>query len=322
LRQILILITFLFTSSVMASTGDEVLFNFDGSDSYKKFHLKGTKTHTEFRYEQRPQTCFRREFAGYQTRCHFVDRKICKKEFPARNCEIKKEKVCRNVAVYRKVPYTCMVTVRTPFIVFDYYTEAKISIQFGEVPKDVIPSEDFKVALMGEDISLTVTGSKKLLIEVERSEEEYFNGSVKIKEVFYEVKFYDMSKILTPLENGIREIELERSFIRFSMDETPYSNLYQFQVKIDWVRAFRKNPIELNKLFEKEDFQTEDIADETHYYLETKSLGLNLDNRRYRVTVRAKLNVNEDKLLNLKEFPTFVARRKALFKFKKKKKAE
>jgi len=176
----LFIVLFSLVSSAIASTVDVQTVRIDGSNSEVSLALRAEETRTEYRYETRPATCWRTVVEN---------RRVCRPTPQGGT-------VCHNEQYVRQIPYTCYQQVRVPYEVFENHVQASLQISFGAVPEGFRANEVVKATLRGDQLTLSSTGSKTLVLELtELQETRRMSGNIEMITVFAEVKFHDAAAV-------------------------------------------------------------------------------------------------------------------------------
>jgi hypothetical protein len=307
------IIVMLLVSSVFASSTDMREFVFDGTNQSLDFELDTSKTHTEYRYEDRLSTCFRRVFIGYQRRCYDTVRRVCDSEGRCRNV---RSRVCRDVAIYRREAYTCTITVRVPIEVFDYNVKTFATIDFDELPDGASALENFKLSVTGDDISLKVDSSKKYLILFEKEETSTLENGLKTIYVHYKLSWLDANSALKPIEQGIQNVELDYNALSFRMNGEMKPELYVYEIRLQQRRFLRRNIDKFNQRLTHVDLDQELGIDMSRFILRLADRDIDLEEGRYKIWLKVGLKVAANKVLNASEFKDFSTRFKTKVKLK------
>ncbi len=236
------------SSAVIASTGESKDYTFDGSSDEESFVLQGTKTHTEYRYEQVPSTCYREVFDGYETECSSVPvedchttsescSEVCSGNRPSNRpsggssgtrtcstvcsggdtvCSTSYETQCDQVAQYHTESYGCYETVKIPYQEFDYNTKATVTLEFGATPMELEAKEEFKVVLNGETISLQLKGSEKIItFKINEEQTAEMNGTTKEINAVYTLAFADKAEAFSATSSDLTELKYEDGKLTF-----------------------------------------------------------------------------------------------------------
>jgi hypothetical protein len=159
------LLAFLFSLSVFADTSDQKSFVYDGSFETLEVFLRSEKSHTEYRVENRPSTCYRPQIVGHRSICVGEGRRSGPnpRPFPA-------PRQCWSEPVIRTVPYSCIRPVNVEYQVKDYDVYAQVFVDIKNLSPQINPQETIFINLRGEILSVEAKGSKKFFILKNRFE--------------------------------------------------------------------------------------------------------------------------------------------------------
>ncbi len=189
-------------TSVLASTRDTETFSFDGTQIEKLVSLRAEKTHTEYRVVTQTRTCWRREIVGYNT--------VCRRPPPPQ------PQTCQRIPIYRDVPYTCYEQVRVPYEVFDYNVVANVAVEFGDVPAGISASENVTVELRGDSLSMSSTGSKRLILELaDLAQNRRLQGNTMMIDVRAKVKLHDAAPVKAAL--ALSGVSVRRNVLSYNL---------------------------------------------------------------------------------------------------------
>jgi hypothetical protein len=196
----------------IASSGETKTFTYDGTQNSVELLLKGEKTHTEYRYEQRTTTCYRTEIVGYRTICtgggYPGPGPRPGPGYPGRNCY--------QEPIYRQVAYPCTQTIQIPYEVRDFYVDAKVIVDVTNLTGISTPGEKFVVTLQGDNLSIQTVGSKKFFLMLKKQDiRENMNGSVKFMDGLYAVELIEAAPVLKALK--MTNISIENSILSFGL---------------------------------------------------------------------------------------------------------
>ena len=233
-------------------------------------------------------------FIGYQTQCYDVINRVCNRGV----CRNEVQRICRNVAIYDRVAYSCNIVVRVPVEVFDYDVQASVDIKFNDLPKDVPADEFFKLTLIGEDLTLKVNSSKNLIILFKKNQHESFESNLKKIKVKYEISFLDAFKTLAPLRAGIQNFELTSDAITFDMNGELDAALYVYDLSLVQKRFLRKRKTLINRRLSQNDFDVEAKNRETLFSFPLKKP---LERGRFVAELEVGLNIPLKEVLNAED---------------------
>lgn len=304
MRTVAILLSLVFSVSLFASTGETRSFRFDGSQRSNTLTLEGTKTHTEYRYEQRARTCYRQVLVGYRNVCRRVRTgSRCTTRNGQRVCTPVYTRRCTRRPVYRSEPYTCYETVRVPYEVFDYYTQANVNFTFAPTPAGINANEQLKVRLNGDDLSTSVNSSGKLILLYDRQETAYMDNGTKFINVQYFIEFVDLEKALAPLRGGIQLAEVKEDALIFNAGEIPQDMSYKFKLNIQKNRFLLSDPVLFSGDLNQGDLEISNMNGRSEVKVNLANLGVKLGKGRYKMSFRTEVNLPMDRILNSRDIP-------------------
>ncbi len=287
--------------SGLASTGETKSFTFDGSQDSVDLLLKGEKTHTEYKVEDVPSTCYREVMVGYQT--------ICTgggygggygRRYPGPYTQH-----CFQRPIYRSVPYSCIRTVRTPFEVKDFDVDTKVTLNISAANAEGA-KEKLTVSLLGDRLTLTMNGSKKFIgVLKTESVDEQMAGSVKIINAAYNVELVDVAGVTSALT--MKGISAKSGLIRISADSRMQRSDISFTFKIVKKNALASDVTFIDRVLENHEFKLEN----NDIVVDPSELHASLYKGKWAIT--AKLSFN-GKVLNHTELPALETSRTLILK--------
>jgi hypothetical protein len=204
----------------LASTGESKTFTYNGTQNSIELMLRGEKTHTEYRYENRTTTCYRTEIVGYRTVCSGGPgypgpgpRPYPGPGYPGPRPYPGN---CYQEPIYRQVAYPCTQTVQIPYQVKDFDVDARVLIDVTKISSAITPGEKFVVTLQGDDLSITTVGSKKFFLVLKKQDiRAHMNGSVKFIDGLYAIELVEAAPVLKALK--MTSISIENSVLSFNI---------------------------------------------------------------------------------------------------------
>ena len=273
---------------------DTQTFVYDGSQDSVELRLSSEKTHTEYRYEQRPSIC-------YRTVVHY--RTVCQNTPQGR--------FCQTVPYYQQIPYSCMQTISIPYEVKDYDVEATVSLSVASLP-EFASRETFRATLRGDTLVVTAEGSKKyLILETAKNVRSQMTGSVKYIQATHAVELVEAAPVVNAL--SITNISLQKNILNFKMGPVARPELIGFSLEV------LKNPVVGGST---ELFSRELSADEvslaaqgsgTSATVDIQALGVKMGSGRHTLTARAFFK-RAGKVLNASQFQALEAGRTLIYK--------
>ena len=263
----------------VASTGETKTFTFDGTQNSVELLLRGEKTHTEYRYEQRTTTCYRTEIVGYRT--------ICTGGYPGPGPRPRPTpgRTCYREPIYRQVAYPCTQTIQIPYEVKDYDVDARVLFDVKNLSTAMTPGEKFVVTLHGDSLSVQAVGSKKFFIMLKKQDlRESMSGAVKFMDAFYGVELIEAAPVLKALK--MTNISIENDVLSFKLGEIVNRTNIGFSLNI-----VKKKIGSDTVLFDRE-LDASEVAISTNSAgsaadVNVERLGVNLDGGKYGLTAKA-----------------------------------
>ena len=268
----------------IASSGETKTFTYDGTQNSVELLLKGEKTHTEYRYEQRQTTCYRTETVGYRTICtggsgpgYPGPRPGPGYPQPGRNCY--------REPIYRQVAYPCTQTIQIPYEVTDFYVDARVIVDVANLTGVSTPGEKFIVTLQGDNLSIQTVGSKKFFLMLKKLDlRANMNGSVKFIDGLYAIELVEATPVLKALT--MTNISIENSILSFGLG--PVAN----RANIGFSLVVVKKKLGSDTvLFDRELDSSEVIINAasagTSADVNVQTLGVNLSGGKYGLTAKA-----------------------------------
>jgi hypothetical protein len=304
MRKLACLLSFVFSLSLFASTGQTQQFNFDGSVRSNSLNLSGTKTHTEYRYEQVRRTCYRQVIVGYRDVCRNVQTGTrCTTRNGNRVCTPVYTRRCTRRPIYRSRPYTCYETVRVPYEVHDYNTLANINFTFAPTPVGVRANENLKVSLNGDSLTTTVESSGKLILLYDKQQSSFMDNGTKVINTNYFIEFVDLEKAIAPMRGGIHLTEITASELVFEAGEMPEDMSYIFKLKLTKKKLFSRNLILINRELNGNDMTVTNLNGRSVIRIKLDNANVDLAKGRYKMAFQTSLDVPADRILNSADIP-------------------
>lgn len=326
--KILMTLCFIFSLSAFGSTGETRRANYDGSQENVELLLRGTKTHTEYRYEEVARTCYRRVFSHYERvcrtryrqQCHTTPRRcrtVCTDNprprptprptprprprprprnaiemidsFTNTATEAKScrqvcsggNRVCRSVPYthcdriprYRQVPYTCYETVRIPYEVFDYETEALVQLVVKNNAHDTSVNETITATLNGESLDVSFTGNGNVIAFLDnQSSNSRMDNGVKYIYRTYHITLENADNYTAPVSRGVKNIHLSDYILEYDIGHVLQPET--LRVKASVKRGLFKKQL-FDGLLNKNQYQLIDRGDHTRVVIDLRNLGIN-----------------------------------------------
>jgi hypothetical protein len=304
----------------IASSGETKTFTYDGTQNSIELLLKGEKTHTEYRYEQRTTTCYRTDMVGYRTVCSTNGGGYPGPRpgpgYPGpRPGPRPGGQNCYQQPIYRQVAYACTQTIQIPFEVKDYDVDARVIVDVANMTGVTTLGEKFVVTLQGDDLSITTVGSKKFfLVLSKQSNRGSMNGSVKFIDALYAVELVEAAPVLKALT--MTNISIENSILSFIMGPVADRANIGFSLNVTHKKILASDVV----LFDRELDASEVILKAgnagTVADVNIQQLGVILNSGKYALTAKAFFKA-AGSIMNESQFgDTLVASRTLLYKIR------
>ena len=294
-----------FTS--IASTGESKTFTYNGTQNSVELILRGEKTHTEYRYENRTVTCYRTEIVGYRTICTGGPGPGPGPGYPGprpypRNCY--------QEPVYRQIAYPCTQTVQIPYEVKDFDVDARVLISVSNLSAASTPGENFIVNLQGDNLSIQTQGSKKFFLMLKKLDNSSrMNGNVKFIDANYSIELIEAAPVLKAL--NMTNISIENSVLNFNLGLVTSTKNIGFSLKVLKKKVFGDDIV----LFDRELSLSEIIINANNSGsaadVNVEKLGVNLEEGKYSLTAKAFFKA-EGTLMNQSQFSDLLETSKTL----------
>jgi hypothetical protein len=289
MKMLIGLLSLAISFSTLGSSGETKTFIYDGSAPSVQMILKGEKTHTEYRIEDRRTTCFRTEFAGYRTICTGG---------PSGPRGPRGPRNCYQQPVYRQVAYSCIEQVRIPFEVKDFDVDANVMIDVSKLTSVMTSaSEKFIVTLNGDDLSLSVVGSKNYFVVLKKQDvRAQMNGSVKFIDALYATELIEAAPILKALT--MTKISLEDTGLTVKMGPVATRENIAFSLNIVKKRTLASDIILLDRELAMNETVLTTTENSSTAVFDVTKLGVDLTGGKFGLTAKAYLKVSGPVLNN------------------------
>jgi hypothetical protein len=301
---------FALSLSTLASSGETKTFVYDGTQRSIELILRGDKTHTEYRYEDRQSICYRTEIVGWRTICSgpgpgYPGPGPRPMPGPGR---------CWQEPIYRQVAYSCIQRIQIPFEVKDYDVDARVIVDVTNLSEAATAGETFKVTLHGDDLSITALGSKKFFLVLKKQDvRSAIRGSVKYMDAVYAIELVEAAPVLNALK--MSNISLSNSLLSFGLG--PVTNRANLGFALTVVH--KKTLGSDTTLFDRELVASEVAINSTAAGsvagVEVEKLGVNLVSGKYALTAKIFLKAGGT-LMNKSQFGELEASRTLLYKIR------
>jgi len=253
----------------LASTGESKTFVYDGTQKSTELVLRGEKTHTEYRYESRPATCYRTVLVGYRTICFPGGPR---NPFP----------MCTQQPDYRTVPYACTQTVQIPYEVKDFDVEARVIVDVTKLSELATPGETINVSLQGDQLTVSASGSKKFFIMLTKQEvQNTVRGSVKYLDGLYALELIEAAPVLNAL--NMTNISYEDDGLNFVMGPVATTANLSFSLYVER-RKLGADRVLFNRVLTDKEFTLKTNGNVTTAVVDVEKLGVSIGGGKYAFT--------------------------------------
>lgn len=235
---------------------------------------------------------------GGQT-CHTEYQQQCTGGY--NQCTPYQYQVCNDVPVYRTETYACTQTVQVPYQVLDHHVDAKATINFAQLPAGTTANETFTVAIVNDDVVLTVpSSSKKVLIYAQKLQEVVVNGGVKVIGTIFNVDFINLEDVKASM-TSINQVSIKDNMLTFGLGKA-ITNFYLKNYLMIEEKKIGRNPILINRLLTNFEVQPYVVNGQQMFSVDLKKLGLDLDGK-YNVIIKAEAVLRDSRPLNHQDLP-------------------
>lgn len=236
---------------------------------------------------------------GGQT-CQTVPRESCISGHD--QCTPYQEQVCEDVPSYRNESYSCTRTREVSHRELDYTLEAKVLMNFAEIPVSLGANEKFTLSLSDSDFKIDLDSSKKLLVFADRSQTVDFHGDVKEINAKVNISFMNLAEINLAIKDGIDDVEIDNNGI-LSFSVGVYGSQLKFKHNLKIMQSkFGKDVEVLNKDIDSSLFNITNLNGKNLYSVNLVKLGVKLNNKKHKINIKSEV-VLAKKPLNEKDIP-------------------
>lgn len=281
------------SSSVFADTTDIREFLFDGASTVEEVNLSTEKTRTEYRTITVPATCYRIE----RTR-------QCRRE---RVCDSNGR--CRTVQrcrpVTRRIPYRCMRQETRAIQVHDYYVETNVRFEFSLPNSQEMVRENIRMKMVGERADLSVQGSKNFFLVLDaQNRTESREAGVKYVNLLYKVRLVSAAQAKSVLGRGIKNVKLRRGVLTFTLGAGFNLNDFAQQIRIFQNRRLGSDTLLLDKFLSANETDIQSTANASNITIDLNQLGINLPSKMRVILDTTLSTIDTNKILNRGEIDT------------------
>lgn len=298
MKLLLGLTSLILSTGLFASTVDTATFIYDGSRDSVELVLNAEKTHTEYRTEERPSTCYRQEFMGYRT--------VCSGGYgggghPRRGGGWRGgARSCWSQPVYRRVAYSCMQSVTISYEVKDYDVDARVIVDVTNLSSATTPGETFKVTLKGDKLSFEAIGSKKFFIVKKKdTTRSSMNGSVKFMDALLVVELIESAPVLKALK--ITDNSFQDENLRFNIGPTKNLESLGFSLKVTKVKFLANDPVLFDRKLADSELQINSLGNLSEINVNLKNLNFEMPQGKLKFTTEVFAKFSGE-LMNTSDF--------------------
>jgi len=294
MKMLVGLLSIALSFAAIASSGETKTFTYDGTQNSIELLLKGDKTHTEYRYENRNTICYRTEIVGYRTVCSGGGY-----PGPGPRPGPRPPQNCYSQPIYRNVSYPCVETVRIPYEVKDFDVDARVIVDVTNLTGVATSGEKFVVTLQGDDLSIQTVGSKKFFLMLKKQNvRANMNGSVKFIDGLYAVEMIESAPVLKALK--MTNISMKNSVLSFGLGPVENRANVAFSLNI-----LKKRIGSDDVLFDRE-LDSSEVAINANSTgsaadVNVQKLGVSIESGKYSLTAKAFFKA-DGALMNMTQF--------------------
>jgi len=282
------------------------LIHFDGRAQVVQEDVTAEVTHTEYRTETVPDTCYRSVFAGYESVCH-TERatEVCGITPTGRQCNsVPGREVCSQEARYRDEMYSCSREIQVPYQVKDYDVLVHAHVEIPTSADGL--NETVRVYANGTGAFLQAhqTSKKVLIYQSVRNEQVSFSNGLMVINSFITVSFADLVQLTNPLLVGMSPLSVEKGrYLTFTTGQILEPELVAFSLEVTRDRfygLFGKSRL-LNRKLTSKEFSVEDNGNSlSRIRIDLRHLGITekIKDKKINLAVRTDLSIATDGLVN------------------------
>lgn len=277
---------FLILSTVASASMDSKDFVYDGSQNSIELLLKAEKTHTEYRYEDRIEICYRTEIVGYHT--------ICSSGGPGW------PPTCWQEPIIRTVAFPCRQTVRVPFEVKDYDVEARVIVDVTKVSPEVTSGETINATLDGDVLSFMALGSKKFfIVEAKKDIRSSMKGNVKYIDALLAVDLVESVETMKAIK--MTNIVMKDSELKFAIGPVQDVKTLGFSLHIENRKLFGSDTVLFNRNLKDSEVVVANTSTGAEASVNIPGLGVELKGGKYALTAKTFVKLHGP-IMNAKQF--------------------
>lgn len=212
------------------------------------------------------------------------------------------ETVCNNVARYRTETYACTRTIQIPYQELSHIVNAKVAINFRDLPQGATANENFTLAIVNDSVSLSVKASKKLLIYADKKETVEVEGNNKNVTATIDLSFVDLTALSASL-TGIDNIDLDQDKLTFTVGKSIAKVNFEHKIKIVQKRMLKKDIVKLDAVLTDKDFMISELNGLKLFTLDLAKLNIKLKDKKHKVEIISEAILLNKKPLNAQDVP-------------------
>lgn len=320
-----IIVIGLFMSPLLASadSGETKNFVFQGQASVN-LELRGEISHTEYRTETYPGTCYRSEFSHYETRCVNEPVTICDQyvEFlvpgpsnpkpggpggdddrPPRypepdpspsepRCRTEYRQHCSQEAVYVDVPYSCTLTRQVPYTVKDADTLNHVLFNFAPVPSGLTLSDNFIVSASGSTVAISTQSNQVFYTLTKQQTQNSNNGGLVETTTTVNVAIDSIAAFNAAVSEGVTELTATTDGVSFIIGKVLRPELLIVNLHIK-KSQFLGSKTMIDRDMQANEITLTDVGNKTRVDIKNTALGLK-SGRTFKIRAKVRLNASGD----------------------------
>jgi hypothetical protein len=322
MRKFIGFMTVAMSLSSVASTGQSQKFIYDGSQKSVQMNFKTTKTHTEYKTENVPSTCYRQEVVGYSTMCSNQASVGLRDPrfpgpgpvgphsgypypgygYPGGGYGNRFPSTCWQTPIYQTIPYSCIQTVSTPFEVKDYDVEGNVLLDVTKVNSDLVTTETFTVTMVGDTLSVDVKGPNKFLVVLKKNDVRgNVNGGTRYIDGLLAIELIEAAPVLKSF--SMNNIELYNDVLTFNIGPVNKPEYLGFSLYITKQRVLASDPVLFDRTLNESEVTLKASAAGSVVTVDMNKAGIQLPSGKFEITAKAFVTAG-GKVINAAAFGT------------------
>jgi hypothetical protein len=336
-NAILFVVGSILLCGIAANSSERIVI--DGLQSQYRTHLQGVVTHTEYRQEQREETCSREVLVGYREECGYVGGggQVCHDVGGGQSCgltpngyqcfdlpghrECEEDQgtyQCDQVPEYRTEYYTCTKTISVPYEVKDYDVENDVTVvveQNQQLPQPL--HEVIDLSQSGNSVTLTsVQSSAKVLVyATQTSSEVSHNGFIRRLKTIVNIKLVDRQSALGAFLSPITGLAVNSNGFQITTGLILDPQTVRFDVHLERKKLFKDEKV-LSRTLQAHELSFENVGNTTIVRVDFQKLGVRdrIAGKKIQLSVSVQSTVNLDNVVNRQDIPQNTSERKSIEK--------